>query len=453
MFDLQGKRIHFMGCGGVGVSALAEIALARGAVVTGCDREENEMLPRLRQRGIPVHIGHHPRHAEGQDWLVHTSAVPPAHPERVAAGEHAMRRGTFLARLMDGMHGIGVCGTHGKTTTTWILAHLLLNAGLDPTVALGGVSAALGGNVRIGRTACFLAELDESDESFLEPDLAIAVLTNIESDHLAHYGTFERIRAAFGHYADGVREGGVLVAGTDDPETARLVSGYRGRVRTFGLGADAEFRAVDLRVRDGVQEGRILAPEGGKTPLACPFTLPLPGAHNVRNALAAVAVAREMGIEWETILPALATCPTVGRRMERVGVLGETEVYSDYAHHPSEVRAAIDGARQLTDKPVHVAFQPHLYSRTRDYAGDFGVALAEADAVWVADIYPAREEPVPGVDAGCIVEAVRAAGGVAEGPFPLSELAAALRTDAGRPALLICMGAGDIGKVPHDLVG
>lgn len=449
MFNVAGKRIHFMGSGGVGVSALAEIALARGADVSGCDREESEMLARLRERGIDVQVGHDSAHADGVDWLVHTSAVPADHPERVAAGTHAIRRGTFLARMMEGMDGIGVCGTHGKTTTTWILAHLLLEAGLDPTVVLGGVSPRLGGNVHIGRGSWFLTELDESDGSFLEPKLKIALVTNIESDHLAHYGTFERIREAFATYAKAVEHDGTLVAGIDDPETAALVQHFRGRVRTFGLDAGADLRASSLTIRDGVQEGE-LHEQGGA---GIPFTLPLPGVHNVRNALAAVAAARELGIDWDTLTAALASCPTVGRRMERIGSLGKVEVYSDYAHHPSEVRAAIAGARQLTAHPVHVAFQPHLYSRTRDYADDFAHALAEADAVWVADIYPAREDPIPGVDAGCIVEGVRALGTDVSGPHPLPDLVDTLRNASHAPALLVCMGAGDIGKVPYDLVG
>ncbi len=452
--DLCGKRIHFMGAGGIGMSALAELTAARGALVTGCDREDSENTERLRARGLGITIGHDPNHVTHADWLVYTSAIPPDHPELLAGARRALRRGTLLARLLEGYRAIGVCGTHGKTTTAWMIAHILSAAGRDPTAIIGGLIPSLDGNLRLGKSGLFVAELDESDGSFLEPKLEVAVITNVESDHLHHYASFDNVRRAFRTYAEQVAAEGVLVAGCDDPEAAAILAGHRGRKISCGFSAETELRAVDLEVKTGVQHFDVV--KAGES--LGRFTLSLPGKHNVQNALAALAVCLELEVSGESARAALATCPGVRGRLELLGEAGGLSVYNDYAHHPTEIRAAINGARDLHPGPLLVAFQPHLYSRTRDYAAEFGRALATAEATLVADIYPAREDPLPGVTAALVVDSVRRAGGDAAGPFSLAELPVEVVARAGGAAAasgaeaVICMGAGDIWKVGHEIL-
>ncbi len=442
--EMNGKRIHFMGVGGIGMSALAELAHARGAAVSGCDRERNEQTARLGARGIAVFPGHDPAHCAGQDLLVYTSAVPADHPERLAAAE-TMRRGTFLASLLNASRALGVCGTHGKTTTTWMAAHLLIAGGLDPTVILGGVAPALNGNLRLGAGELFLAELDESDGSFTEPRLSVAAITNIESEHLHHYGSFERYREAFARYADNA--GGTLIGNLDDAQTAALLRQHSGRTVTFGLDAAAELQARTLRP-DGDGQRFDLFRHGDFVATA---VLAFAGRHNVENALCALALAEAAGVPLEEGVAHLATCSPVERRMQLMGAVNGVPLYSDYAHHPTEIRAGIAATRAFAKGPVVVAFQPHLYSRTRDYADDFGAALALADRVLLVDLYPAREAPIPGVDAAMLVKKVRACGGEAEGPFTLAETGARLTDAAAEAGLAICMGAGDIHKVAQAL--
>lgn len=440
--EWRGKRLHFMGVGGIGVSALAEFALAEGAAVSGCDRAENAQTARLRELGAEISIGHEPAHVANTDLLIYTSAIGADHPE-LAAAANKEKRGRFLARVMDGKEPIGVSGTHGKTTTTWILAHLLISAGLDPSVFLGGVSAQLGGNLRIGKGR-FVAELDESDESFLAPRLSVALVTNVESDHLGHYGDDAAIVRAFERFVAGVENGGLFVAGVDDPGAAGLFSRAKGRKTSFGLAPDARVRAVDLTAGGGRQSFRLL---GDGQDLGM-FALSLPGEHNVKNALGALAVALELGVSPDELRRSLPLARSVERRMEYLGTLGRAALYSDYAHHPTEVRAAIAGARQLyPGGRIAVMFQPHLFSRTRDYAKDFAAALATADVAAVADIYPAREAPLPGVTSMLILEGLPGA----MGPFPIADAFDVAGTLASKSDALILMGAGDIDGVARRL--
>ncbi|MDR1535012.1 MAG: UDP-N-acetylmuramate--L-alanine ligase [Planctomycetota bacterium] len=439
---LTGKHIHFMGIGGIGVSALAEMALAEGAVVSGCDRSPNELTEKFLAKGIEVEIGHDPGHAARADLLVHTSAVPEDHPELRAAGSRRESRGRFLARFLSARPSCGVCGTHGKTTTSWLLAHILIQAGEDPAVFIGGLAPELReGNCRRG-AGPFVAELDESDESFLLPKLKMALVTNIESDHLAHYRSDAALFAAFDRFAGGVAEDGLLIAGIDNPGAAALLERHRGAKLSFGFSPEAEIRAEERAGRFRVfRSGRDLGD----------FRLPLPGRHNIRNALAALAASLEWGVAPEAIRPALARARGVNRRLERLGRLGSAVLYSDYAHHPTEVEASLAALRETHGGPLLTVFQPHLYTRTRDYAEAFGQALAKSDALILADIYPAREEPIAGVSSRLILEAAGKTNPGIRGPFALARAAAEASARAGDFAAVVFMGAGDIDEAARGL--
>lgn len=441
--ELRGRKIHFMGIGGIGVSALAEMALDAGAIVSGCDRSASDLTRRLEGKGVAVFIGHDPAHVAGVDLLVHTSAVPDDHPERKAAGENQERRGRFLARFMEGRPAAGVSGTHGKTTTAWLLAHLLIHAGFDPAVFIGGIAPALpDGNFRLGKGP-FVAELDESDATFLLPKLSLALITNIESDHLSHYRDDEALFAAFRRFAGGVAEDGALVAGIDGPVAAEVFARHPGRKISFGFGEGSDVAAAGVRQAGGktiftlTRRGEDLGP----------FALSLPGRHNVANALAALAAALEMGAPVEALRSALPLAGGVERRLEVLGTVDGAVLYSDYAHHPTEVSASVAALREKHAGRVLVVFQPHLYSRTRDYAEAFGRALAGTDATLLVDIYPAREEPIPGVDSRLIADFAARENGRVFGPVPLGGVANAVRSMAGDYEAVVMMGAGDIDAV------
>ena len=446
--DMRGQHLHFMGIGGIGMSALAELAVARGAKVSGCDREMSPIVARLQEYGVSVHIGHDPSHLDGVDTLVYTSAIPADHPERSAAEVSSLRRGELLAQMMAGQIGIGICGTHGKTTTTWMVAHLLIEAGLDPTVVVGGIVPSLHGNLRVGAGEIFVAELDESDGAFLLPKLNMALVTNIESEHLHYYGTFDKVREAFRKFARGVADGGVLVAESDSEETRNLLSESAGRSLGYGFCTGADMRALGPKAVRGSEEFSVVF---RRKDLGT-FRLPQAGEHNVLNALGALTVAMDLGVNVDVARRALAGCEAVERRMQQLGKVDGAVLYSDYAHHPTEVRVTIRAARTMHQGRILAVFQPHLYSRTRDYAEDFGKALAEADMVAVAPIYPAREEPIEGVGSELLSKAVAMAGQAEVAVVPLSEIPGWIRERASEADAVLIMGAGDIGRVAHEIV-
>lgn len=446
-----GKKLHFMGAGGVGVSALMELAYREGAVVSGCDLQSNELTDRLERIGVPIARGHSPSHVAQTDICVYSSAVPESNLERREAERQCLtlRRGTFLARLLEGKEVLGVCGTHGKSTTTWLLGQLLLATGFDPTIILGGVGQGERSNLHPGRPDRVVVELDESDGSFLEPELAVAVVTNVEADHLDHYGSLEAVEAAFLRFAGNLPPHGRLVVCLDDPGAARLARACPEQSITVGVETPtADLRAVQVGQEGAVQHFR-LCYHGSDVGV---FSLKLPGEHNLCNGLCALAAARAVGADWAALAEALPECRPVARRFEVVGVRRDITVVDDYAHHPTEIRVALKTARALHAGRVLAVFQPHLFSRTQFLAEDFGAALAAADLVVLADVYAARERPRSGADSQLVRDAALAHNVAVRGPFPRRQIVPELVGEVGAGDMVLFLGAGDIGACAHELL-
>ncbi len=437
--------VHFMGVGGAGMCALAELLARSGGRVSGCDLKESAALEDLRRLGVAVTRGHDPAHLDDARALIITSAIPADHPELLTAHERGLpvlKRAQALGALVNRGRVLAVAGTHGKTTTTAMATELLAAGGLDPTGLVGGRVAAWSGNLRYGRGDVYVVEADEYDRSFhtLTPD--VAVVTNVEADHLDIYGDLRGVREGFLTFLAGVRGGGRIVACADDRGAAALLPYVGEAGYSYGTSAGSMLRAFDLRTEDGwtlcgvAEEGR---PVGR-------MRLRLGGLHNLRNALAAAAAARAFGVEWAAILEALAEFRGVGRRFELLGEAHGVVVVDDYAHHPTEIQAAISAARaRYPGRRLVVAFQPHLYSRTRDFAADFGRALAAANRVWVSDVFPAREAPIPGITGATVADAARDAGAEWVQYVPELEALSEALADALEPDdVLLTLGAGSI---------
>lgn len=443
------RPVHFMGIAGAGMSALAELFVRRGVRVTGCDLATagTDDLSRL---GITVVAGHDPAHVEGARAIVVTAAVQPNHPELAQArsrGVPVIKRAEALGDLTRGRELVGVAGTHGKTTTTVMTADALASAERDPTALVGGRVSAWGGNLRAGADRLYVVEADEYDRSFLTLDTTVAVVTNIEADHLDIYQDLRSIRAAFAQF---VRDARTVVLCADDKGANTLPTRPSSEVIRYGIDSDdarlvaRDARTVDGRFTFGVEyDGERLGD----------VTLAVPGRHNALNALAAIASGLALGAPFEKMVPALARFAGVGRRFEHVGDAGGIRVIDDYAHHPTEIAATLSAARSAyPDRRIVVAFQPHLYSRTRDFASDFGSALAKSDLLFLTEIYAAREQPIPGVTADLIVDAVKAAGGTLRWRGARAELATALAQDVRDGDVVIVMGAGDITRTGPELL-
>ncbi len=456
------ERVHFVGIGGAGMSGIAEILLNCGLKVSGSDLEESETTGRLAALGARVAIGHGAGNVERADLVVVSSAIPDDNEEVAAArrrGVPVVRRARMLAELMRFKYGVAVAGAHGKTTTTSLIGAVLTDAGLDPTVIVGGRLRVSGTGARYGNGDCLVAEADEFDRSFLDLAPVIAVITNIDVDHLDTYRDLADIRDAFARFAGRVPFFGQVIACVDDANVRDLLPRLADRrVVTYGFDRGVDFRALGASAtRAGVRFEVVDADRGTLGALE----LPMPGRHNVLNALATVAAARAVGIDFEAAARALSRFRGVHRRFERVGRWRGATVIDDYAHHPTEVEATLKAARETLGPGgagaraarIHAVFQPHLFSRTRDLADDFGRALLLADNVLVADIYPARERPIPGVDAGLVVAAAVSAGhpGVS-GCGPWRAAADRLRSEVGEGDLILTLGAGDIFRLAHRLV-
>jgi UDP-N-acetylmuramate--alanine ligase len=439
------QNLHFMGAGGVGMCGLAEVLIGHGLTVSGCDLSDSERTERLSRLGARLWLGHDASHLSGADALVTSAAVAADHPEVAAArraGLPVVSRAELLAELLRRRQGIAVAGTHGKTTTSAMIACLLTRAGLDPTAVIGGKVRLFDSHARFGNGPVMVCEADEFDRSFLHLSPVWSVLTNVEPEHLECYGSVTALEEAFVTFANLTAFYGAVLACSDDPTVARLLPQINRRVVTYGLSSPAWIR------------GEITCAEPGRTGLLVhagdeilgEVTLPTTGRHNALNALAAIAVARELKVEFDQLSEHLAGFSGVGRRFETVGERGGVTVVDDYAHHPTEVRATIAAARQsFPDRRLVAVFQPHLFSRTRDLAGQFGEALATAEVVVVLPVYAARETPIDGVTAELVSQAVRRSQSTQV--LDAQSFAAALELlsellEAGD--LLLTMGAGDV---------
>lgn len=444
--------VHFMGIGGAGMCALAELLLREGGQVSGCDLKPSEATRRLETLGARVAIGHDASHLAGAGALVITAAVPADHPEigaARAAGIPVIKRAEALGLLVNEGRLVAIAGTHGKTSTTALTVHVLDAAGLDPTGFVGGAVRAWKGNLRLGASDLAVVEADEYDRSFhaLAPD--IAVVTNLEADHLDIYGDLEGVRDAFRVFLRKLEPGGRVMICADDPGASSLLAGLGTVGRTYGVSAGSQLRAV--HVRAGTDGTRFRVVEDGHDRGVA--RLPAPGLHALRNALAAGVVARQLGVPWSVIRTAWASFHGVGRRFERLGEIEGVAVVDDYAHHPTEIRATLSAARDAyAGRRLVAVFQPHLFSRTRDFADEFGRALAAADVVWVCDVFPAREAPIPGVDGRLVAEAVTSAGGDVRYHAELEGLADEVARGSAEGDVVITMGAGSIEHVGREIL-
>jgi len=454
------RRIHMVGIGGAGMGGIAEVLLNLGYEVTGSDLGENSVTARLTARGARIAVGHAADHVAGTDVVVISSAVGADNPEVVAA--HAARipvipRAEMLSELMRFRYGIAVAGTHGKTTTTSLVASLLAEGGLDPTFVIGGLLNSAGTHARLGESRYLVAEADESDASFLHLQPMLAVVTNIDADHMPTYdGDFGRLRATFHEFLHHLPFYGLAVLCLDDPEVRDLVPEVSKPVLTYGTVADADLRAHAI-VQSGMRTTfRVSRGERGPD---LEVMLNLPGRHNVLNALAAIAVASEVGVDDAAIQRGLAGFAGIGRRFQVHGDLqladGRVTVIDDYGHHPREIAATLEAVHAgWPGRRVVLAFQPHRYSRTRDLFEDFAQVLSEPDLLLLTEVYAAGETPIAGADGRALCRAVRARGKL--DPVFVSSAAgvAELLPDllAGGDILLL-MGAGDVGRVPATLPG
>jgi len=446
-------HIHFVGIGGIGMSGIAEVLLTLGYAVSGSDLAPTESTERLARLGAKVFYGHDPEHVGSSiDVVVISSAVKYANPEVARARDlriPVIPRAEMLAELMRVKFGLAVAGTHGKTTTTSLLAAILSEAGLDPTVVIGGKVISLGTNARLGLGDYLVAEADESDGTFLLLSPTIAVVTNIDPEHLDHYGSVERATEAFLEFINRVPFYGISVLCIDSPRVRALLPRVRKRYLTYGLSPDAEVSARDLVVSGF--ETRFVATRDG-TDLG-PVRLGMPGRHVAQNSLATIAAALELGVPFATCAGALAAFGGIHRRFEVLATIGGVTVIDDYGHHPEEIRATLRAAREGFGRRLVVAFQPHRFTRTRDLFGEFLSAFDDAEVLFLTEIYPAGEEPIEGVNTAALAQALRQRGHADVRLIrERRELAPALAAEAREGDMVMLLGAGDIVKTGSELI-
>lgn len=444
------KHLHFTAIGGIGMSGIAEILANLGYTVTGSDLAESAQTRHLRGLGVTVQTGHRAENVAGADVLVYSSAVAADNPELVAAracGIPIIPRAEMLGELMRLKYGIAVAGTHGKTTTSSLIARLLQHGGFDPTAVIGGRVSFLGSTAKLGTGDYFVAEADESDGSFLRLPPTLAVVTNIDNDHLDHYGTLDALRAAFRDFINRVPFYGVAFLCADDANVRALLPQVHRKYRTYGVQESADLMAAAVR-SDGFAT-RCTVLERGRE--LGEVALQVPGKHNVANALAAVAVGLEMGMAFPDIAAGLQSFTGVQRRFQTKGHARGIMVVDDYGHHPTEIAATLAAARAGWRGPLWVVFQPHRYSRTRDLYREFGRCFAPADRVFLLDLYAAGEAPIAGVSSDLIEAELRAAG-VAVTRADKATVADELAVQAADGTLVLTLGAGDVYKCGERLV-
>jgi len=443
--------VHFIGIGGIGMSGIAEALHTLGYHVQGSDQSENANVVRLREKGIKVFVGHAAENLGDAEVVVISSAIKRDNPEYVAAREKLLpivRRAEMLAELMRFRQAVAIGGTHGKTTTTSMVAALLEAGGLDPTVINGGIINAYGTNARMGKGDWMVVEADESDGTFLKLPAEIAVVTNIDPEHLDHYGSFDKVREAFRQFVENVPFYGFGVMCIDHPEVQALVARIEDRrVITYGGNLQADVRFANHRMENGhslfdvvIRErksGRVTSMEG--------LLLPMPGRHNVSNATAAIAVASELGIGEEAIRKGLASFGGVKRRFTLTGIWNGVKIFDDYGHHPVEIRAVLRAAREATSGRILAIAQPHRYTRLRDLFDEFSSCFNDADMVMVAPVYAAGEAPIDGISSENLVASLRAAGHrdarFIEGPEAIAPI---VRKEAREGDFVVFLGAGNI---------
>jgi len=449
------KKIHFVGIGGIGMSGIAEILLDQGFTITGSDRQLSEVTERLRQLGATIYEGHDASNvASDVDVLVYSSAVPPDNPELVEAQRRkipVIRRAEMLAEVMRLKYGIGIAGTHGKTTTTSMVSLVLIEGGLDPTAVVGGKLSGLGGtNARLGHGEFIVVEADEYDRSFLSITPTIAVLTTLETDHLDCYRDLEDIKSAFIQFANKVPFYGFVVLCLDEPTLQDIMPFIKKKIVTYGLNPQADLQAADITHHEN-QTSFLLVVRGDAKGT---IHLRVPGNHNVQNALAAIAVGLELGIPFEKIKRGIEQFTGVYRRWEVKAEINGITVVDDYAHHPTEIKATLAGAKSgWRKRRIVCAFQPHLYSRTRDFYEEFGRSFFNADVLLVTDVYPAREEPIQGISGELIVNAAKMFGHKDVRYVPdKKDVPDVLLSVVREGDIVITMGAGDIWRYGEEFI-
>jgi UDP-N-acetylmuramate--alanine ligase len=444
--------VHFVGIGGSGMSGIAEVMLSLGYKVQGSDLKANKQTLRLEQQGATVFIGHAAANIEHADAVVVSSAVDETNPEVAAALERLMpvvQRAEMLAELMRFRYSIAVAGTHGKTTTTSLVASVLAEGGLDPTFVIGGRLKSADANARLGQGDYLVAEADESDASFVHLKPMLAIVTNIDADHMSTYdGDIEKLRQGFIEFLHNLPFYGLAVVCSDDPGVNEILTSIGRSVVTYGTNEDADVRAVNIQFDKGHTHFDVVRPDEDE-PLR--IALQLPGMHNVRNALATIAVAVELQIGDDAVVKALHDFEGIDRRFQSLGEVetaaGKVMLVDDYGHHPTEIAATLSAAKTgWPDRRVVLVFQPHRYTRTRDLLDDFATVLSDADVAIVLDVYAAGEDPIAGADGRAIARAVRSRGSV-EPVFveTLDELQPVLESVIANGDLVLFMGAGDIG--------
>jgi UDP-N-acetylmuramate--alanine ligase len=453
------QHAHFIGIGGIGMSGIAEIMLNLGITVSGSDLKRSAVTDRLAQLGAAIYEGHNAANVAGATVVVTSSAVHSNNPEVLEAQARkipVIQRAEMLAELMRLKYGIAIAGMHGKTTTTSMVAAVLAAGGLDPTVVVGGRVDALGSNARLGSTQYLVAEADESDRSFLKLSPILAVVTNLDREHMDCYHDMADVERAFLDFIDRVPFYGAVTACIDNALLKGILPRVRRRVFTYGVAAEADYR---LELLDSVRAPNIESGQGSTysrfqvhtaAGTLGPFELHVPGRHNVLNATAAVAIARQLGVEPEKIAEGLANFRGVDRRFQQRGTARGVAVVDDYGHHPTEIRATLAAARECSRRRVHVVFQPHRYSRTADLMDEFSIAFAGADTVIVLPIYAASEEPIPGVTAERLAERIQAARVEFAAEFAIAVRAVAASAREGD--LILTLGAGSVSQLAPQIL-
>ncbi|WP_434287910.1 UDP-N-acetylmuramate--L-alanine ligase [Celeribacter sp. SCSIO 80788] len=446
--------IHFVGIGGIGMSGIAEVLLNHGYQVQGSDLKASKITDRLKALGAVIYEGQRAENLENAEVVVISSAIKPGNPELDTArakGLPVVRRAEMLAELMRLKSNVAIAGTHGKTTTTTLVAELLVAGGIDPTVINGGIIHAYGSNARMGQGDWMVVEADESDGTFNRLPATIAIVTNIDPEHMEHWGTIENLRKGFYDFVSGIPFYGLAVCCTDHPEVQALVGKITDRrVVTYGFNAQADVRAVNLTYKKGVAHFDIVLAADEMVIEGC--TLPMPGDHNVSNALAAVAVARHLGMKAEEIKQALAAFGGVNRRFTRVGEVNGVTIIDDYGHHPVEIAAVLKAARQASDGRVIAVHQPHRYSRLSSLFDDFCTCFNEADVVGIAEVYAAGEDPIPGASRDDLVAGLIRHGHRHARAVTCEDDLERLVREQTRPGdMVVCLGAGTISTWAHNL--